>query len=71
VYRSQLWDLIMAGWKPLKPMLVMNWCLHDQQFIPCLEADGLWVLVPIVEAVANRLRADEPTEDAGRLDSTL
>jgi hypothetical protein len=31
MYRKRLQHLIMAGWKP---MLVVNWCGHGQQFIP-------------------------------------
>jgi hypothetical protein len=34
VYRHRLRHLILAGWKPMKPMLVVNWCGHGQQFIP-------------------------------------
>ena len=52
VYRHHLQHLIMAGWKPMKPILCVNWCGHSQQFIPWPEKDGLWVLVPIVDAVA-------------------
>jgi hypothetical protein len=52
VYRHHLRHLIMAGWKPMKPILSVNWCGHSQQFIPWPEKDGLWVLVPIVDAVA-------------------
>jgi hypothetical protein len=39
----------MNGWKPMKPMLVVNWCGHGQQFIPWPEADGYWLLVPVYE----------------------
>lgn len=31
-YRHRLQHLIMAGWKPMKPMLIVNWCGHSQQF---------------------------------------
>jgi hypothetical protein len=48
VYRHRLRLLIMAGWKPMKPMLVVNWCGHGQQFVPWLEKDGYWRLVPVV-----------------------
>ena len=51
-YRKRLQHLIMAGWKPMKPMLDVNWCGHSQQVIPWPDADGYWSLVPIVEAVA-------------------
>jgi hypothetical protein len=47
-YRSRLQHLIMAGWRPMKPMLIVNWCGHGQEFIPWPEKDGLWVLVPIL-----------------------
>ena len=40
MYRSQLQYLIMGGWNPMKPLLVVNWCGHGQQFIPWPEADG-------------------------------
>jgi len=42
----------MAGWKPMKPMLVVNYCGHGQQFFPWPEPDGLWVLVPIIGEAA-------------------
>jgi len=45
--RHCLQHLIPAGWKPIKPMLVVNWCGHGQQFIPWPEADGYWTLVPV------------------------
>jgi hypothetical protein len=38
----------MAGWKPMKPMLVVNSRGHRQQFIPWPEADGDWRLVPLM-----------------------
>jgi hypothetical protein len=47
VRRHRLQHLIMAGWKPMKPMLVVNWCGHGEEFIPWPEADGYWVLVPV------------------------
>ena len=33
----------------MKPMLVVNYCGHGQQFIPWPEADGYWVLVPVLD----------------------
>jgi len=48
MYRKRLQHLIMAGWKPMKPLLVVNWCGHSQQVIPWPEKDGYWTLVPIV-----------------------
>jgi hypothetical protein len=50
VYRYRLRHLLMAGWKPMKPMLVVNYCGHGQEFIPWPEADGYWTLVPVWEA---------------------
>jgi hypothetical protein len=38
----------MNGWKPMKTMLIVNWCGHGQQFIPWRDADGYWTLVPII-----------------------
>jgi hypothetical protein len=38
----------MAGWKPMKAMVVVNYCGHGQEFIPWPEPGGLWVLVPVV-----------------------
>jgi hypothetical protein len=49
VYRHRLRHLIMAGWKPMKPMLVVNWCGHGQEFVPWPEADDYWRLVPVWE----------------------
>ena len=43
-------------------MLVVSWYGHGQECIPWAEKDGLWVLVPIVDAVANRPRADNTSE---------
>ena len=51
-----------TGW-PTQPMVVVNWCGHGQEFVPWPDKDGYWTLVPVVEAVANRLRADETSED--------
>jgi hypothetical protein len=47
MYRKRLQHLIMAGWKPMKPMLDVNWCGHSQQVIPWPAEDGYWVLVPV------------------------
>jgi hypothetical protein len=41
----------MAGWKLMKPMLVVNWCGQGQEFILVPEADGYWTLVPIIDAL--------------------
>jgi hypothetical protein len=48
MYRMRLQHLITGGWKPMKPILSVNWCGHSQQFIPWPEKDELWVLVPII-----------------------
>lgn len=53
MYRHRLQHLIMAGWKPMKPILVVNWCGHGQQFIPWPEADGHWTLVPVWEGATS------------------
>jgi hypothetical protein len=45
----------MAGRKPMKPMLVVNWCGHCQQFIPWPEKDGYWTLVPVLEKATLQL----------------
>ena len=52
MYRRQLQSIIMAEWKPMKPMLVMNWCGHGQEFVPWPEKDGYWMLVPVVGVAA-------------------
>jgi len=52
VYRHQLQHLVMAGWKPMKPMLVVNWCGHGQQCIPWPEREGYWTLIPVFGEVA-------------------
>jgi len=36
----------------MKPMLVVNWCGHSQQFIPWPEADDYWTLVPLMVETA-------------------
>jgi hypothetical protein len=45
----------MAGWKPMKPILSVNWCGHSQQFIPWPEKDGYWTLVPVLEKATLQL----------------
>lgn len=42
----------MAGWKPMKPMLIVNWCSHGQEFIPWPGADGYWGLVAVLGEAA-------------------
>jgi hypothetical protein len=51
-YRYRLRHLVMAGWKPMKPMLVVNYCGHGQEFIPWPEADGYWLVMPVVGEAA-------------------
>jgi len=41
--------------RPAQPMVVVNWCGHGQEFVPWPDEDGYWTLLPVVEAVANRL----------------
>ncbi len=44
--------LRMNGWNPVKTLSVVNWCGYGQEFQPWLQADGYWLLVPVVgEAV--------------------
>ena len=38
----------MNGWKPMKTMLIVNWCAHGQEFVPVPEAHGYWQLVPVL-----------------------
>lgn len=52
VYRYRLPHLLMAGWKPMKTMLVVNYCGHGQEFIPWPEADDYWTLVPVLGEAA-------------------
>ena len=49
----------------VKPLLDINWCKHGQQVIPWPENNDYWVLVPIVDAAANRLRFREAAEHSG------
>jgi hypothetical protein len=36
------------GWKPCKLFFVMNWCGHGIEYQPWLQADGWWLLVPVL-----------------------
>jgi hypothetical protein len=38
-------------------------CGHGQEFVPWPDKDGYWMLVPVVESVANQLRSDEVSEN--------
>ena len=51
VRRYKFEHLHWTGW-PTHPMVVVNWCGHGQEFVPWPDKDGYWVLVPVVEAVA-------------------
>ena len=62
VHRYRFEHLMWTGW-PTTPMVIVNWCGHGQEFVPWPDKDGYWTLVPVVEAVANRLRADKTSED--------
>ena len=55
VRRYRFAHLHWAGW-PTTPMVIVNWCGHGQEFVPWPDKDGYWTLVPVVEAVANRLQ---------------
>ncbi len=37
-----------AAWRPLKLFFVMSWCGHGDDYVPWLQADGLWLLVPML-----------------------
>ena len=47
VFRLRYEHLHMNGWKPMKTMLIVNWCGHGQEFLPVPEADGYGQLVPV------------------------
>ncbi len=38
----------------MRTVLDINWCGHNRQLIPWPESDDFWVLVPVVDAIANR-----------------
>jgi hypothetical protein len=40
----------MNGRKPMKTMLVVNWCGHRQEFVPVPKADGYRRLLPVYGA---------------------
>jgi hypothetical protein len=46
-------------------MVIVHCCGHGQELVPWPEKDGYWMLMPVVEAVTNRLRADEAAEKPG------
>src|SRR5258705_13522868 len=50
VRRYRFERLHWTGW-PMTPKMVVDWCGHGQEFVPWRDADGYWVLVPVVEAV--------------------
>ncbi len=52
VLRLRYDDLLKNGWKPLKLFFVMNWCGHGTDYVPWLQADGLWLLVPMLGEAA-------------------
>ncbi len=60
--RYRFEHLMWTGW-PTTPMVVVNWCGRGQEFVPWPDKDGYWTLVPVVEAVADRLRANEASEN--------
>ena len=47
VLRLRYEHLRMNGWKPMKTMLVVNWCGHGQDFVPVPKADGYRRLVSV------------------------
>jgi hypothetical protein len=38
----------MNGWKPFKAFSMVNWCGHGQEYQPWPQADGYWLLVPVL-----------------------
>ena len=62
VRRYKFEHLHWTGWRT-HPMVVVNWCGHGQEFVPWPDKDGFWTLMPVVEAVANRLPAGEASEN--------
>ena len=51
----------------LLPPRVVNGCGHGQEFVPWPEEGGQWMLVPVVEAVANPFTEDLVRREASRL----
>jgi hypothetical protein len=52
-HRYRFEHLRMTGWgQPRQVVKIVNWCGHSQDFIPWPEADGYWVLVPVVSEAA-------------------
>ena len=49
------------------PPRVVNGCGHGQEFVPWPEEGGQWMLVPVVEAVANPFTEDLVLREASRL----
>lgn len=41
----------MAGWKPMNPMLVVNWCGHGQEFILVPDENGWCWMIPVMGEV--------------------
>ena len=54
VMRLSATDLRYAGYEAWKPGAYVNWCGHAQEFIPWLNAEGLFSLVPIVGEASSR-----------------
>jgi len=53
VRRYRFEHLVLTGWaKPSQVMKIVNWCGHSQDFVAWPEADGYWMLVPIIGEAA-------------------
>ena len=48
VLRLRYEHLRANGWKPFNLFLMMNWCGHGHEYLPWLQQDGWWLLVPIL-----------------------
>jgi hypothetical protein len=55
-------DLQRLGWWPPETRLIPDWCGCSTEYVPALEGDGWWCLVPIWEPdqTATPLRRWEP-----------
>ena len=48
VYRFRISDLRRMGWRLFAPADFVNWCGHQQPFVPLPERGGRTRLVPVV-----------------------
>ncbi len=48
-HRYRFEHLRMFGWvQPRQVVKIVNWCGHSQEFVAWPEADGYWMLVPVM-----------------------